>query len=396
MKPPRATARKATVPTNAAPREMAAAEYRPDEILVETSREMPGAEMDGLAQRNRLEQLGAQDIALLDARLHRLRITDGRAPAQVAASLRNSPGVRSAEPNRVFALQQTETGDAQGYAAEKLMLPAVHELSKGTSVLIALIDSGADASHPELAGVIAEQFDAVGGTFTPHAHGTGMAGAIAAHAQLTGAAPQARILNVRAFAPSGSSNAGTTYDILRGLDWAAERRARIFNLSFAGPRDPLISRAIREVSRRGGVIVAAAGNAGPASPPLYPAAEVGVIAATATDLHDKALGLANRGSYVTVAAPGVDILLPTAGGGYTISSGTSIATAYVSGIAALLIARHPETKADEIYAVLAATARDLGIAGRDKEFGAGLVQPLAALQAMEREIASTPALVDER
>ncbi len=259
----------------------------------------------------------------------------------------------------------------------------VHNLTRGETALVALIDSGADGAHPELDGVVADTFDAIGGTYQPHTHGTGMAGAIAAHAQINGVAPKARILNVRAFAPTGKTNDGTTFDVIRGMDWAAQQGARVFNLSFAGPRDPLMARVVKAALNKGIVVVAAAGNAGPKSPPLYPAAEAGVIAVTATNAKDGLLGMANRGGYVTIAAPGTDILLPAPDKAYSVSSGTSIATAYVSGVVALMIARHPEADSKEIYEVLIGTARDLGAKGRDKEFGAGLADPLAALEAME-------------
>ena len=359
--------------------------FRPDEVLVEVPLSVSESDVDALALQHRIEKLGSQDITLLNTRIYRWRITDGRSPETVAAALRTDSRVADAHLNRIFSLQQAQAalGGPPQYAAEKLKLDEVHSLTRGESTLVALIDSGADGAHPELEGVVANTFDAIGGTFQPHTHGTGMAGAIAAHAQINGVAPKARILNVRAFAPTGKTNDGTTFDVIRGMDWAAQQGARVFNLSFAGPRDPLMSRVVKAALDKGIVVVAAAGNAGPKSPPLYPAAEAGVIAVTATDAKDGLIAMANRGGYVTIAAPGTDILLPAPDKAYSVSSGTSIATAYVSGVVALMISRHPEADAKEIYEVLIGTARDLGAKGRDKEFGAGLADPLAALKAME-------------
>jgi subtilisin family serine protease len=378
--------------------QVASRAFRPDEVLVEIPLSVSESDVDALALQQRIEKLGSQDVTLLNTRIYRWRITDGRLPETVAAALRTDSRVADAHLNRIFSLQQAQASALGGppqYAAEKLKLDEVHSLTRGESTLVALIDSGADGAHPELDGVVANTFDAIGGTFQPHTHGTGMAGAIAAHAQISGVAPKARILNVRAFAPTGKTNDGTTYDVIRGMDWAAQQGARVFNLSFAGPRDPLMSRVVKAAIDKGIIVVAAAGNAGPKSPPLYPAAETGVIAVTATDAKDGLIAMANRGGYVTIAAPGADILLPAPDKAYSVSSGTSIATAYVSGIVALMIARHPEADAKEIYEVLTGTARDLGAKGRDKEFGAGLADPLAALEAMQPIAQTVSAPTDE-
>ena len=105
-----------------------------------------------------------------------------------------------------------------------------------------MIDSGIDASHPELANSIADTFDALGSKEGPHVHGTGVAGAIAAHARLMGSAPEARILAIRAFGAASSGAESTSYVILKSLDYAALHGAQIINMSFAGPKDPLIER----------------------------------------------------------------------------------------------------------------------------------------------------------
>jgi subtilisin family serine protease len=119
------------------------------------------------------------------------------------------------------------------------------------------------------------------------------------------------------------------------------------NMSFAGPKDPSLERALKVAYDKGIVLIAAAGNAGPKSAPLYPAADPNVIAVTATDVDDKLFTGANRGKYISVAAPGVDILVPAPEGEYQITTGTSVAAAEVSGIVALLLERNPKlTPAD--------------------------------------------------
>ena len=254
-------------------------------------------------------------------------------------------------------------------------------------MLVAVIDSGVDADHPELAGAVAQTFDTLPAPMTPHKHGTAIAGLIAAHGKLMGAAPDARILAVRAFDPTGASAEGTTFNILKGLDWAAANGARIINMSFAGPSDPALHRSLEAAHKKGIVLVAAAGNAGPKSPPLYPAADPNVIAVTATDADDKLFAQSNRGRHIAVAAPGAQILVAIPDGGYEVASGTSYSAAEVSGIVALMLERNGDLTPDKVRDILLATAKDLGPKGRDIMFGAGLADAYGALMAEDAPVA---------
>jgi subtilisin family serine protease len=127
------------------------------------------------------------------------------------------------------------------------------------------------------------------------------------------------------------------------------------------------------------VLIAAAGNAGPKSPPLYPAADSNVIAVTAIDADDRLYPAANRGRHIAVAAPGVDVLVAAPRASYGLTSGTSVAAAHVSGLAALLIERKPDLDLATFRSVLSAGARDLGPAGIDEEYGAGIPDAAKAL-----------------
>jgi subtilisin family serine protease len=291
---------------------------------------------------------------------------------------------------RYFMQQQKAAlseGDPAQYALSKLRLPEAHTLAHGANVTIAVIDSGIDVKHPELVNSIGDTFDALGSKEGPHAHGTGIAGAMVAHARLMGSAPEARILAIRAFGTTPSGAESTTYVILKGLDYAAEHGAQIVNMSFAGPRDPVIERAIAATAAKGIVLVAASGNAGPKSPPLYPAANPNVIAVSATDAQDRLFAASNRGNHIAISAPGVDIFLPAPDEKYQMTAGTSFAAAYVTGIAALVLERNPALKPEEVRTILTRTARDLGAPGRDDLFGAGEADAYAAVSA-----AAAPAL----
>jgi subtilisin family serine protease len=200
-----------------------------------------------------------------------------------------------------------------------------------------------------------------------------------------------RLLAVRAFSGTSEGAQGTTFNILKGLDWAASRDARIVNMSFAGPTDPMLREMVARAHAHGMVLIAAVGNAGPRSPPLYPAAYAEVIGVTATDADDKLLPLANRGAYVAVAAPGVDILADAPEEKYQITTGTSVAAAEVSGIVALLLERNPKLTPADVRRILQASARRLGAGERDDNFGSGLIDPLKALQMADpRTAATTP------
>jgi subtilisin family serine protease len=271
-----------------------------------------------------------------------------------------------------------------------LRLGEVHQVATGSNVLVAVIDSAIDVRHADLAGTIADQFNAAGRPEKPHAHGTGMVGAIAAHRRLVGIAPGAKILAVHAFsASSKQSPEATTRHILAGLEWAIGKGARVINMSFAGPYDPMLQVAMKNAHAKGVVLIAAAGNLGAKSPPLFPAADPHVIAVTATDENDKLFNQANQGPHVAVAAPGVDITVPAPDDSYQITTGTSVAAAHVSGVAALLIERHPTVDAATILEVLTSSARKLGSRGRNDQFGWGLVDPASALAELDARVADT-------
>lgn len=156
---------------------------------------------------------------------------------------------------------------------------------------------------------------------------------------------------------------------------------RLFNLSFTGPRDPSVEQIIRIAESKGAVFIAAAGNGGPAAPAAFPAAYETVLAVTAVDSGDKLYERANRGSYIALAAPGVDILAPAPKRGYELSSGTSLAAAHVTGIVALMLERKPGLHATEIRRLLAGSAR--GKQGwTQQDFGAGVVDAARALEAL--------------
>ena len=355
--------------------------FVPNEVLLNLAANMSSPALNALARRHRLTQLEARDFTLPPRRLARLRIDDGRPVASVIRSLQQEASILAAQPNYYYSLEQGASvptaADPPQYALSKMRLPEAHALAKGNNIRVAVIDTTIDVQHPDLAGTVTATFDAIGKPDKPHSHGTGIAGVIAAHGKLMGVAPSVTVLAIAAFTSLGSK--GSSMAILTGLEYAGTSGADVINMSFAGPSDPEMQLKIATLRKKGAVLVAAAGNAGPQSRPLYPAAYPDVIAVTATDADDRLFGKANRGTHIAVAAPGVSILAPAPGDGYQMQSGTSFAAAQVSGVAALLRERNRQLDPAAIRRILTSTARDLGPAGHDDQFGSGLVDAFSAV-----------------
>jgi subtilisin family serine protease len=363
-----------------------------DEVVLQVDCDTPKSALDTVAREMRLTIAASECLTQSHKTIIRMHINNGQTTvANVIRALERYRIIAVAQANYVYQLAQdlaqdpdlaglTQEGDAAQYALGKLGLFGIHRQIKGNNITIAVIDSQIDVHHPDLDGVFAEEYDAVGAAEQPHSHGTGMAGAIAAHRRLMGIAPAARIYAIHAFSSNTASADSTTYNILKGLDWAASKGVRVINMSFAGPRDASMERALRNAHDKGIVLIAAAGNAGPKSPPLYPAADPNVIAVTATDANDKLFAGANRGRYIAVAAPGVDILVPAPNAAYQLTTGTSVASAEVSGVAALMLERNPDLKPDDVRRILTSSARHLGTKDRDDDYGSGLVDPSKAIE----------------
>jgi Subtilase family len=366
--------------------------YVPNEVLLDIATGVSATQLDAIARRFRLTPVDVHPLRLIGRTLHRWRINDGTTVAAVIRALAGEVRIAGAQPNYLFKQMDIETeraltGDPAQYVITKLHLPDAHREATGRNVLVAVIDSGIDTKHPDLVGTVAATFDVLGPHET-HPHGTAMAGAIAAHGRLMGVAPQVRLLAVRSLDAMGQ---GTTLSIVDGIEWAVARGARVLNMSFAGPPDPLMRQHLAAVHTRGVVMVAAAGNEGPGSAPLYPAADAHVIAVTATDADDRLYPLANRGRHIALAAPGVDILEPAPNDGVQLISGTSVAAAHVTGIAALILERAPTLRPDQVRSVLMRSAAALTAPGAKEDSGAGLTDALRAV-----EVARTANTVEAR
>jgi len=360
------------------------AQFVPDEVVVRMAQATPEVVDLAVGQTHGLQLLERSTITNLGVRLVRYRVLNNRPLDAAVAALQGDPRVLGPQLNYYYRHLQGDADLNNGlqYALVKLDVARAQTVARGGGTLIAVIDSGVDQSHPDLQGSIVEAFSAVSGNGSDP-HGTEISGIISAHGIVRGVAPEAKLLDVRVFAGErGRQSTATTFNLVRGIDWALSKRARVLNMSFAGPSDALLEESIKRAAAKGAITVAAAGNGGPQAAPAYPAAYPGVIAVTAIDVDDRLYSQANRGSYISVAAPGVDVLAPSSNHAHQIVSGTSYAAAHVSAVVALMIERYPTIDVDGARLALTAAAVDLGPPGPDDQFGAGRVNAFAALRAV--------------
>src|SRR6516164_2912912 len=360
-------------------------QFSSDELVFQFASGTTPQQIGSIVQRFGLTIVAQETIGILGRTVYTLRIANGQSVREVIRRVEAAGLPVAVQPKYTYRLAQdrnnpnADLGDPAQYIVNKFQFAEVHQITKGDKAVVAVIDSAIDSNQPNLAGTVSDRYDAGCGASSPHPHGTGMAGAIASHGQLLGVAPQANIIAICAFGGAGQPEA-STMNIIKGLDYAIQRGARIVNMSFAGPRDPALAQMLQIAREKGILVIAAAGNNGPKSPPLYPGVDPNVMAVTATDVSDRLFNNANQRKYITVAAPGVDILVPAPNGALQFTTGTSVAAANVSGVAALLIARKPSLTPEEIRAILVRTAKHLGSQGINSQFGAGLVDPLKALE----------------
>ncbi|MFC3577172.1 type VII secretion-associated serine protease mycosin [Streptomyces yaanensis] len=308
-----------------------------------------------------------------------------------------------------LALLPSTVAHADGIRAQEWALDAMHtqeawQTTKGKGVTVAVLDTGVDATHPDLAGNVLDGNDLVGfgaqrGDSTWAGHGTAMAGIIAGHGHgignadgVMGIAPEAKILPVRVILedddPARTKARNTRGNALaEGIRWAADQGADVINLSLGDDSnsahpEAAEDEAVQYALKKGAVVVASAGNGGEKGDHIsYPAAYPGVIAATAVDSDGNRASFSTRRWYATVSAPGDGVVIVNPDRKYYEGWGTSAASAFVSGAVALIKAAHPGLSPAQIKQLLEKTARDAPSGGRDDSRGFGFVDPAAAIKA---------------
>ena len=309
--------------------------------------------------------------------------------AAVVAQLKNRPEFKFVELDRRVKVSYAVNDPYSGseWHLTQIGAPTAWNTTQGSGVTIAILDSGVDATHPDLqANLVAGYNTYDGNTDTSDVcgHGTAVAGTAAARSDngqgVAGVAGQAKIMPMR-IAYNDASNGCYAYysTIASGLTWAADHGARIANISYSGVAgSAAIQSAANYMKSKGGLVFVAAGNAG-INENIAPTTSM--IAVSATDSTDTKTSWSSYGSYVALAAPGAGIWTTSKGGIYQAWNGTSFASPVAAGVAALVMAARPDLTAAQVESLLESTARDLGGAGRDTLYGYGRVNAAAAVQA---------------
>ncbi|GIF14948.1 S8 family serine peptidase [Actinoplanes teichomyceticus] len=314
--------------------------------------------------------------------------------AAATAAVLGCPGVARADT----------VADYQKWYLDALRISRAHQITQGAGVVVAVVDSGVDATHPDLRGQVlsghsttsAGASDGRRDIDPKNGHGTSMAGIIAGRGggaqHLLGIAPKVKIL------PVSISLGADALEVAEGIRWAADHGADVINLSIGGPDpDGSVHKAAQYALSKNAVLVAASGNREqqPTTTRVQSPANVpGVLAVSGTMKSGDAWSGAVTGPEVAIAAPVEDVISPAPAGlssnGYSLATGTSDSSAIVSGVAALVRAKYPDLSSANVVNRLIRTADDRGAPGRDPQFGFGVIDPLAALTANVPVVPANP------
>lgn len=302
----------------------------------------------------------------------------------IASALARHPQIKFAELDVMVppALYANDPYYGSAWHLQAVQAPAAWDLSLGTGVTVAILDTGVNGTHPDLQAQMVSGWnfwDNNSNTTDVYGHGTEVAGVVAASsnnaAGVTSVAWNAKLMPIRISDTNGYCSWSA---IASGISWAADHGAKVANISYMVQSSSTIQAAAQYMNSKGGVVVTAAGNTG-----AYDgtAASDSLISVSATDSSDNRTSWSTYGPYVDLAAPGVGIWTTEASGGYAAVSGTSFASPLTAAVAALMIAANPGISAADITRLLKSTAVDLGAVGYDQYYGAGRVNAAAAVQA---------------
>jgi len=300
----------------------------------------------------------------------------------VANALAHHPNVKFAEVDRLVAPAFTPNDADYGseWHLQTINAPVAWNTSVGSGVTVAILDSGIDATHPDLVGQLVPGwnfYDNNSNTADVNGHGTMVAGVVAARGNnsigVAGVAWGAKLMPVRV---SDASGTGTLSAFANGLTYAADHGARIANLSFPVQSSSSTQAAAQYFVNKGGVVFNSAGNyaALDSTPPSN-----SLVSVSATGSTDIVASWSSYGPYVDLSAPGVGIWTTSLGGGYSSVSGTSFSSPLSAGVAALMMSVNPSLAPSQIVSLMESTAVDLGTAGYDYSYGYGRVNAGAAV-----------------
>jgi flagellar hook assembly protein FlgD len=321
-------------------------------------------------------------------RIVRMDLPKGIDLNNVIRDLKKDTNIEFIEPNYIYSVEYTPNDPNYNlqWSLPKMKVDKAWDISTNSnSRTIAIVDTGVDSDHPDLASDIVAGYNAITDTTNTNddqGHGTHVAGIAAGMMGngigIAGTAGNAKIMPVKVLDSSGSGN---IYDISEGIIWAADRGANIINMSLGGSGySQTLQDAVDYAYSKGVLVIAAAGNSN-SSAPSYPAALNHVISVVATDENNNKAWFSNYGTTVDISAPGTNIYSSTFNGSYGYMQGTSMACPNVTGVAALVWAQNTNLTPDQVENILESKAQDLGTVGKDTTFGFGLVDAYAAIMA---------------
>jgi subtilisin len=317
-------------------------------------------------------------------------------PERLVELLEQNPAVKYVEEDAVAYIVGHAAPPTLEYAnswgVDHIEADVVHSAgNRGGGINVALIDTGINYNHPDLAANYKGGYDFVNDDSDPmddNNHGSHVAGTLAAVSDGSGVVGVAPSANIYALKVAGSDGRGSYSDIVAALNWAASNDMHIASLSIGGTSpSTTLANAVKNAYDSGVLVVAAAGNAGSSSI-LYPAAYEQAIAVGATDSLDRKASWSNYGAKIELVAPGSSIKSTVGSSGYDIYSGTSMATPHVSGVAALVWASGVATTNTGVRTVLQSAVIDLGTSGRDSNYGYGLIRADKAVAAPDTAVPS--------
>ena len=366
----------------------AAAASRPAEVVAID----PSPEAIAAAKKKGFVEVSSQSLAGSDKTMRRFRAPSGMDTAEVSRILTEQTDLVGLAPNQTYWIYTQSGADDGGPAppdpgkgkctGSQCFGPTMIHWTKALNgcarkARIGIIDTPYDSSHPALAGRTIGDGDFLGSAEVSKYdwHGTAILSLLAGDpaSRTPGLVPNADFFFAKAFHTDEHGNASSdTATLVNALYWLDAMRVQFVNMSFSGPKDLLVASIIARMSKKGVVFIAAAGNQGPTAPPSYPAAYPQVIAVTAVTRELESYRYANRGPYVDVAAPGVQIWTAMPNGGQGYQTGTSFAVPFVTAVlAARKDLRSARLGADTLLERV--TLKDLGPPGPDPIFGRGLL-----------------------
>jgi hypothetical protein len=354
-----------------------------DELLVQAKAGVSGEKIH--------EILKPHDAATV-GEIQSLRVRRIKVPADalenVKAALKKNPHVSFVE-NNFFATGGAEPNDYQ-YPSQwhllKISAPAAWDVCTGfPTEPIAIIDSGVDPTHPDLADKLLPGYNFISentDTQDVLGHGTAVAGTAAAISNnVVGVAGVAWDNPIMPLVVLNSSNYATYYDIAQAITYAADQDVRVINISIGGSSSSsTLQNAVDYAWNRGAIVFACAQNYA-TSAPYYPAACTHAVAVSATSSTDTLASFSNYGDWIDLAAPGTSILTTNRGGGYGAWNGTSFSSPIAAGLAALILSANPSLTNAGVLEIMTQNTDDLGQPGFDPYYGYGRVNACASLQA---------------